>query len=139
MARLLVSVRGPNEALEAARGGAHIVDVRGAFSQAARNGIVGNDLMLEHLHPNLRGYFEMADAFYEAFREREMIGAWHNPIPRDVAWREIPVTEVDRLYGEYRIRRLMSDWPFSKRQIRFRANSSDSAVKVLMLVNSRFI
>ena len=45
-----------------------------------------------------------------------MFGPWDNWIPRDRAWNEIPVTEVDRLYGEYRIRHLTSDWPFSKRR-----------------------
>lgn len=99
---------------------AHVVEVQEAFVREARNGIVGADLMLEHLHPNLKGYFVLADAFHEALRAEEMFGPWDNWIPRDVAWKEIPVTEVDRLYGEYRIRHLTSDWPFSKRRARFR-------------------
>jgi len=69
--------------------------------------------VLEHLHPNLRGYFLLADAFYAALREQALIGPWTTPVPREQAWREIPVTEVDRLYGEWRARYLMSDWPFT--------------------------
>lgn len=104
----------------AAEQGAWVVEVQEAFVRAARHGIVGRDLMLEHLHPNLEGYFVLADAFYEALRESELIGPWDAPVPREIARAEIPVTEVDRLYGEWRARYLMSDWPFTQRRTPFR-------------------
>ena len=104
----------------AAEQGARVVEVQEAFHRAAENGIVGHDLMLEHLHPNLDGYFLLADAFYEAFREQGLIGPWQMPVPCEQARREIPVTEVDRLYGEWRARYLMSDWPFTARRKPFR-------------------
>ena len=113
----------------AAEQGAHVVEVQAAFVRAARGGIVGHDLMLEHLHPNLDGYFVMADAFYEALREHRAIGPWDAPVPRQVARQEIPVTEVDRLYGEYRIGILTADWPFSNRQTRFRIAPAADAVE----------
>lgn len=97
----------------AAEQGARVVEVQAAFARQARNGIVGADLMLEHLHPNLRGYFVMADAFYESLRAEGVIGTWQSPVSAEQAWAESPVTEVDRLYGEYRIARLTSDWPFT--------------------------
>ncbi len=96
----------------AAEEGAHVVDVQEAFHRASANGIVGRDLMLEHLHPNLAGYFVLADAFYDALHEAGAIGSWETPIPEDQARREIPVTEVDRLFGEYRVRSLTAGWPF---------------------------
>ena len=108
---------------------AQVVEVQEAFVREARDGIVGADLMLEHLHPNLRGYFVLADAFHDALRAEEMFGPWDNWIPRDRAWEEIPVTEVDRLYGEYRIRHLTSDWPFSKRRERFRIGPAGRRVE----------
>lgn len=104
----------------AAEQGAHVVEVQEAFHRAATNGVVGHDLMLEHLHPNLRGYFVMADAFYDAFHENKMIGPWEAPIPREQAWQEIPVTTVDRLYGAWRALYLKSDWPFTDRRKPFR-------------------
>lgn len=99
---------------------AHLVEVRQAFVDAARDGIIGHDLMLEHLHPNLDGYFVLADAFYDALHAEEFLGSWDHPIADETARREMPVTEVDRLYGEYRIRRLTSDWPFTERKRPFR-------------------
>lgn len=100
--------------------GAHVVEVQEAFHRAAQNGIIGHDLMLEHLHPNLRGYFVLADAFYGAFRDKKMIGPWDTPILDEQAWQEVPVTAVDRLYGEWRAKYLMSDWPFTDRKQPFR-------------------
>ncbi len=99
--------------------GAHVVDVQQALADAARDGIIGNDLMLEHLHPNTRGYFLIADAYYDAFRKLGMIGPWDHPISRQRAWEAVPVTEVDRLYGDWRVRYIMTDWPFEKEQVAF--------------------
>ena len=31
--------------------------------------LLASDLMLEHLHPNLEGYFVLTDAFYDAVYE----------------------------------------------------------------------
>lgn len=97
----------------AAQEGAHVVEVQEAFHRAAAHGIIGHDLMLEHLHPNLRGYFVLADAFYQSIRANRMIGPWTAPVSGGQAWTEIPVTPVDRLYGEWRAEYLMSDWPFT--------------------------
>lgn len=94
----------------AARHGATVVDVRAAFERAARDGIVGADLMLEHVHPNVEGYFQLANAFYAAVVE------WAGPpavnIDEATARAESTVTEVDRLAGEYRVQLLRNDWPF---------------------------
>jgi tetratricopeptide (TPR) repeat protein len=94
----------------AARHGATVVDVAQAFASAARDGIVGADLMLEHVHPNVEGYFQLASAFYRA------LGEWAGPpaVPVDDAQarQELPVTEVDRLAGDYRVLLLKNDWPF---------------------------
>lgn len=96
----------------AAREGAHVADVRQALSDASQNGIIGSSLMTEHLHPNVEGYFVIADAYYEAFRDQEMIGDWSKAIPRQVARSEVLLTPVDSLVGTYRIRQLMAKWPF---------------------------
>jgi hypothetical protein len=104
----------------AAQHGAYVVDVAAAFHAAARDGIVGADLMLEHLHPNLDGYFVLADAFYDALREHALLAPWDEVVSEEQARREMPVTEVDRLYGEYRITALTAGWPFSRERRRFR-------------------
>jgi hypothetical protein len=99
----------------AAADGATLVDVRGALAAAARNGIIGSDLMLEHVHPNVEGYFRLAAAYYPAITA--WAGAPELAIDDETARKEMPVTEIDRLAGEYRVSVLKNDWPFV-RQLR---------------------
>ena len=97
---------------EAARHGATVVETQRALERAAPDGIIGRTLMLEHLHPNLDGYFVIADAFYEALRGQKLIGPWRSAIPAEVARLEVPVTPLDSLAGLFRVDRLLSAWPF---------------------------
>jgi tetratricopeptide (TPR) repeat protein len=99
--------------------GMAIVEVRKAFLDKAKNGIIGQELMLEHLHPNLEGYFLIADAFYNAIREKGLIGPWDNASTYEQAWKDVPVTKVDNLVGIYSVEYLMSDWPFQPQRIPF--------------------
>ncbi len=94
--------------------GAIVVDVQAALRQEAVNHIISGDLMLEHVHPNAYGYFLLTDAYYEALRQRNMIGSWENAIPKEQAWQEVPLTEVDILYAHYKIEQLTSAYPFKK-------------------------
>ena len=126
--------RAPEEVNEilrevAAEQGAHVVEVHEAFRAASPDGIVGEELMLEHLHPNVDGYFLLADAFYQALRERELIGSWQRAVPSELAREEIPLTEVDRLYGEHRIGKLTSDWPFTEQPRRYRVPQPENRVQ----------
>jgi lysophospholipase L1-like esterase len=113
--------------------GARVVEIRQAFHRASRHGIIGNDLILEHLHPNLQGYFLLADAFYNSLHESGLIGAWDHPVPLEQAWEEKPVTEVDRLYGEWRNAHLKSDWPFTERKVGFQPPPTHSVPEELAL------
>ncbi|MDX1546218.1 MAG: tetratricopeptide repeat protein [Rhodothermales bacterium] len=97
---------------EAARHGATVVEVQAALEAASPGGVVGASLMLEHLHPNLDGYFRIADAFYEALRAAALIGPWTRPVPAQAARREVLLTPVDSLVGVLRVRQLMAHWPF---------------------------
>jgi tetratricopeptide (TPR) repeat protein len=94
----------------AAAQGATVVDVQGTLAAASRDGIIGADLMLEHVHPNVEGYFRLAGAFWPAMVQ------WLGPpgveVDEATSRREMPVTAVDRLHGEYRVAMLRNDWPF---------------------------
>ena len=92
------------------------VDVESALAKSSRNGIVGNSLMLEHLHPNLRGYFLLADAYFQALIRRPGELSWDEGPERAVAWQEIPVTEIEELAAGYRLRYLKADWPFQEQR-----------------------
>jgi tetratricopeptide (TPR) repeat protein len=100
--------------------GATVVEVQQALVAAAEDGSIGQDLMLEHLHPNVDGYFELADAYYEALRAAGIGGTWEHPVDREAAHREMPLTTVDVLYGLYRARSLTAGWPFRDGGVEYR-------------------
>lgn len=98
----------------ARRHGATVVPVLERLEQASPGGIVGDSLMLEHLHPTIHGQFLTADAFYRALRERGLPEEWGRTVPPEQARSRVPVTAVDSLYGRMVIDRLTSGWPFVK-------------------------
>ena len=97
---------------EAENGGAVLVDTQGSLREHAEENIIGSDLMLEHLHPNLDGYFLLADALYDAIYEYRIGGEQMSYIPREVARSEVLFTQVDSIFGELRLQKLLSSWPF---------------------------
>ena len=89
-------------------GEGNLVGVYVGWSVAS--GIVGSELMLEHLHPNPRGYFLLAEAFFEALRETGLVDREGEDV--GTAWERQPLTEPDRFAGDLRIASLTADWPF---------------------------
>lgn len=51
----------------------HYVPVYERFVEYSPNGIIGNELMLEHLHPNAKGYFLMGASFAQAMLESDRL------------------------------------------------------------------
>lgn len=106
---------------EAARHGATVVETERAIARASPLGVPGRTLILEHLHPNLDGYFLVADAFYEALRARGLPASYAPPngapVPAAAARAVVPVTPVDSLAALYRTGRLTSGWPFQPRNV----------------------
>jgi hypothetical protein len=46
----------------AAQTGTPLVDVRAKFEEATADGILGDELLLDHVHPNIRGHQLIAEA-----------------------------------------------------------------------------
>jgi tetratricopeptide (TPR) repeat protein len=72
--------------------------------------------MLEHLHPNIDGYFIIADAFFEALARASLANTLVHA-SRDSARAEVPVTAIDSIAGLLHADRLTSGWPFQPRGI----------------------
>jgi lysophospholipase L1-like esterase len=110
--------RAPSEfnaivASTAATHGAGFVDVHKAFVGASPHGLVGSTLLLEHVHPNLDGYLLLADAFYDGLIESGLPGRPGVRVSRDEDRAWMPVSDVDRWFGEYKVRKIRSTWPFA--------------------------
>ncbi|MCC7431768.1 tetratricopeptide repeat protein [bacterium] len=96
-----------------------LTDTEKALSEATKNKIIGNELMLEHLHPNLEGYFLMAKAFSQTILENKIFNFKENPAPKtdEELRKEIPVTSLDLKIAEIRIKILVSNWPFKGKNL----------------------
>jgi tetratricopeptide (TPR) repeat protein len=81
------------------------------FEKKSPGGIIGNSLMIEHLHPNMKGYFLLAETFYETMKKNKLISQdW----PKDgiTAERDKGVTALDSVYASIVIGHLKESWPF---------------------------
>ncbi len=96
--------------------------VDSAFRSASPHGIIGNELILEHLHPNIQGYFLMAKVWAQLIVERGLIG----PVPASrsitdsLVMEQSMVTAFDSIYGDIKIRLLTHRWPFVGSDVSYR-------------------
>ncbi|RPI07132.1 MAG: hypothetical protein EHM64_00465 [Ignavibacteriae bacterium] len=96
-----------------------VVPLKAYFESRSSHGIVGNELLHEHVHPNINGYFLMADAFFETMRKENFIAAlWNERLikPSGYYQERWGVTALDSVVAADLIRRLRSRWPFNKEQ-----------------------
>jgi len=76
------------------------------FQEASPHGLVGNKLILEHLHPNVDGYFLMADAFFDIMQANGFIAnSWDTDNVRSAEFfrQNWGFTELDQAYCDIRI------------------------------------
>ena len=94
-----------------------VVPMKSYFESASPDRLIGNNLMNEHLHPNINGYFLMADAFYNAMKQERFISAdWqdNNIKPNSYYQDRWGFTALDSSYALLTIRHLKGGWPFKK-------------------------
>ncbi|HID38535.1 MAG TPA: tetratricopeptide repeat protein, partial [Calditrichaeota bacterium] len=95
--------------------GLPVVPMKRYFREASMHGIPGDNLFMEHLHPNIHGYFIMAQAFLETMKKNQIIAKlWRTNLREfpDRIRKQWGYTELDSLYGDLRIRILKAGWPF---------------------------
>jgi tetratricopeptide (TPR) repeat protein len=86
------------------------------FWQASPNGLIGKNLLLEHVHPNVEGYFIMGRELCRAMRENSFVNAaWEETRarPDSAHWQERGVTALDEEIARIRIAVLTHNWPFA--------------------------
>jgi lysophospholipase L1-like esterase len=105
-------------AVSAKEHGATLVDVHERFVDASPHGLVGQTLLFEHVHPNLDGYCLLGDAFFQSLVARGLPGTPEVQVPYGQACAEMPVSDIDRWLGEYKVRRIKSAWPFTTATVR---------------------
>lgn len=98
-----------------ARQNVYLTDVAGAFDIASPHQIVGEELLLEHVHPNLSGYYLMADTYYKTIFAANLIPQTRfDSIPAELIKRQMPLTQFDTVYGYISNILLKENWPFNE-------------------------
>ena len=95
----------------------NVVEIDSAFRNNSKDGIVGNNLTVDHLHPNIEGYNLMAKEFFRMMDKlgyipdssRVIIGEDH--LDRVLAAR-FPFTRLDSTISEMKIIELTGTFPF---------------------------
>lgn len=93
--------------------GVSLVDARGLFEIHSAGGILGKETLLEHVHPNLQGYALLSEAFYQSLKKTGLLPAPSNEMSFEVLKKQMPITRVDSLKGEYEMMILKEGWPFN--------------------------
>jgi tetratricopeptide (TPR) repeat protein len=91
------------------------LNMREVFEKVSPNGIIGDNIMTEHLHPNVNGYFLMADAFFnEMMKNRFVSEKWDTTLikPAEYYRSNWGFTPLDSLVADLTIKKLKSGWPF---------------------------
>lgn len=93
----------------------HLVDTKTRFEDWPSHHIIGNELILEHVHPNSMGYALLSDAFYETMKKTHFISVNKGT---EMSFKQLlccmPFGKVDSLSGVYKILKLKRSWPFSE-------------------------
>jgi tetratricopeptide (TPR) repeat protein len=94
-----------------------VVPMESVFENHSPHGFIGNNLMLEHLHPNLEGYFLMADAYFNEMKKEKLISSnWDSTLikPSSFYRENWGFTPFDSLSGDIRIKMIKNGWPFKQ-------------------------
>jgi tetratricopeptide (TPR) repeat protein len=95
--------------------GVFLVDTRSIFKANSKYGIIGNETLLEHVHPNLSGYSLISEAFFQSLKLHHILPASNSAdMTLDQLRAQMPVTIVDSLFGAYSVQKLKEAWPFER-------------------------
>jgi tetratricopeptide (TPR) repeat protein len=94
-----------------------VVPMKARFESSSPHMLIGNNLMFEHLHPNLDGYFLMADVIFETMQREQLIAPnWQARHPQSSSYyrEHWGYTALDSVYAARIVMRLKGGWPFKK-------------------------
>jgi lysophospholipase L1-like esterase len=97
-----------------------VVPIDSIFDSASPDGIVGDNLIVDHLHPNVKGYQLMGKAFYDCMEKEGYLPKTENPkVPfgeQDSLTRaNFMFTKLDSVIGNDDITILKDNWPYVKK------------------------
>ena len=97
-----------------------VVPVDSMFASASPDGIVGDNLIVDHLHPNVKGYQLMGKVFYDSMEKEGYLPKTENSnIPfseqDSLTCANFMFTKLDSIIGNDGITILKANWPYVKK------------------------
>jgi tetratricopeptide (TPR) repeat protein len=94
-----------------------LVNVDSLFNSLSPGGIVGNNLIVDHLHPSFNGYLLMGKLYFEAIWENNFLPIVENNHSQDEILDSIVIanfafSRLDSSIANIRFQGLLNDWPF---------------------------
>ncbi len=135
-----------NDAVRSLRGtNVFVCDCEQYLEKESPRGLIGNNLILEHLHPTLFGYFTLAKAYARTLRDHDLIAPHEEWLTADsisdaTLWNDRTISVLDERIGARRVAMLTSNWPFRQQAVAVPPPSADHPVdKIASDVVSRSI
>ena len=96
------------------------VNVDSIFQSNCENDIVGNELIVDHLHPNVHGYKLLAKSFYDAMKASNNLPKWESANLTEseqdsILNKNFPFTKLDSTIGILTIKVITGAFPFVPR------------------------
>ena len=95
----------------------NVVNIDSIINSESKNGIAGNELLVDHLHPNLLGYQIIGKSFFEAILKSGLIQEEQSDLSNykidSLVKTNYNFTSYDSSIAEFRIKILKNDWPFT--------------------------
>lgn len=92
---------------------AHLIDSYKQLQMNSPHAIIGENFMLEHLHPNIAGHFVIANTFFASLQN--VIKSDKCGLDETEYRRSYPLTTVDSIKGAIQISMLKEGWPFNEK------------------------
>lgn len=94
-----------------------LIDFEKEFKILSQNGIVGDDLFIDHLHPSLNGYMLMGKLIFNKMIESKFLpnNSAQNidvDLQDKIILKNFSFTRLDSTTASFRILNLLNDWPF---------------------------
>ncbi len=90
----------------------YMVDAKTEFEKNSPNQLLGKELFTDHVHPNIKGYALLANAFYTKIMDYNILPKNTTPFTEEHLEQTMPVSPLDSIAGEFRIMQLKAHWPF---------------------------
>lgn len=103
----------------------YYADIKSIFEKKSIGQIIGNELLLEHVHPRIKGYRLMAKSYLDVIESNNLIK--ESNICSNIT--SSYILKTDSIFGTLLIERLKNNWPFKNNKSSNAINFSPTTIE----------